>query len=93
MSGRNLEYVYKTISSGIDSKKFKLNSTSKNYGLSFVEMFTKKFGSMPSGNHRLIGHWGFEGAIPFNQEPYKTNTKNTQKYKCFTHFYSYFESI
>ena len=72
VSGKNLNNVYKTISSGMDSKTYKLNPADRRYGLSFVRMFEKHLGSLPSGNHRLIGHWGFEGAIPFNQEPYKT---------------------
>lgn len=72
MSGENLEYVYKTISSGIDSREFRPIPNSKELGFSFVKMFKQEFGSLPSGNHRLIGHWGFSGAIPFNKEPYKT---------------------
>lgn len=71
MYGENLEYVYKTISSGIDSRKFRPIPNSKELGFSFVKMFEQEFGSLPSGNHRLIGHWGFSGAIPFNEEPYK----------------------
>lgn len=72
VSGNNLEEIYKFISSGMDSENYKINPNSKKNGYSFVKEFRKKFGSLPVGNHRLIGHWGFEGAIPFNSEPYKS---------------------
>ena len=38
---------------------------------SFYDTVRKKLGNV-SGNHRIIGHWGFEGAIPFNSEPWKS---------------------
>lgn len=53
-----LDDIYKSISKGIDSD--------------FYHLFKEKFGSYPSGNHRILGHWGFSGAIPFNDEPYKS---------------------
>lgn len=53
-----LDDVYKRVSSGIDHE--------------FVKCFEETFGSRPAGNHRLLGHWGFGGSIPFGEEPYKT---------------------
>ena len=34
-------------------------------------MFRAKFGKI-RGNHRIVGHWGMGGSIPFNEEPWKT---------------------
>jgi len=80
-----LDDVYREISTGMDSKNYKnpglldiaynegtIGESDFYQGTSFVRRFEEKFGSVPSGNHRLIGHWGLEGDIPFNQEPYKT---------------------
>ncbi len=72
-----LEPVYKSISSGMDSIEFKSGNNIYQSGL--LGDFKAKFGSLPSGNHRVIGHWGFEGAIPFNHEPYKTVLANYPK--------------
>ncbi len=59
-----LDDVYKAVSSGIDSEAYS--------GRNFVTNFREKFNGLPPGNHRLLGHWGFEGAIPLESEPYKS---------------------
>lgn len=61
---KGLDILYEEISKGMDSEVYQGNS--------FVGKFRETFHSLPKGNHRLIGHWGFEGAIPFAEEPYKT---------------------
>lgn len=55
VSGENISSLYKTITKGID--------------YDFYELFRKKIGPV-RGNHRIIGHWGFEGSIPFEYEPW-----------------------
>lgn len=64
-SGEELEALYKRISHGTDNLYYDV---------------TDKFGKIP-GNHRIIGHWGFEGAIPFNEEPWKSQLSGIPKNK------------
>jgi hypothetical protein len=65
LTGDNFEQLLKEISSGIDSE--------------LVGIVNKKFPGKMHYNHRLFGHWGFEGAIPFNHEPFKTYLKEYPK--------------
>lgn len=80
-----LDDIYREISTGMDSKNIKkpglldiayeegMIGESDGYrGTSFVRRFEDRFHSLPPKNHRIIGHWGLDGAIPFNQEPYKS---------------------
>ena len=57
VSGENISSLYKTVTKGID--------------YDFYERFRKKIGTI-EGNHRIIGHWGFEGPIPFEHEPWRS---------------------
>lgn len=57
LEGNNLKQAYKVVSSGIDCE--------------FYHKIVAKYGYPPE-NHRILGHWGFEGSIPFNQEPWKS---------------------
>ena len=67
VKGDNFTDITKIISSGIDS--------------GFPDEFYKVFGSRPRGNHRILGHWGFSGNIPFEKEPYKSALKDYPKDK------------
>ncbi len=49
-----MDDVYREISTGMDSD--------------YCKLFQEKFGLRPSGNHRLMGHSGFNAGIPF-QDP------------------------
>jgi hypothetical protein len=59
---------------GVSSDAFKAlgKEVSRTIDDGFVKAFVQKFGRRPPWNHRILGHWGFSGRIPFNQEPYKT---------------------
>ena len=57
LQGNNLREAYKVVSKGID--------------YDFYQRIGQKFGYPPE-NHRILGHWGFEGNIPFNKEPWKS---------------------
>ena len=57
LKGEKLDELLKSISEGIDTD--------------FCDIVRKKWGQI-HGNHRIIGHWGFQGSIPFNEEPWKT---------------------
>jgi hypothetical protein len=59
LDGKNFDELIKKISKAIDQD---------------LPTEIRKTVSRPVGikNHRYFGHWGFEGNIPFNREPYKT---------------------
>ena len=74
-----LDAIYARVNSGIDSD--------------FYKRFKETFGSYPSGNHRVIGHWGFSGAIPFNEIPYKDALKDFPKDKIIEFWRNYVTSM
>ena len=57
LEGDNLQQAFKEVSKGIDYDFY------RKVGIEF---------GYPSENHRILGHWGFEGSIPFNKEPWKS---------------------
>ena len=57
LQGENLQQAFKEVSRGIDYE--------------FYQRIGHKYG-FPPENHRILGHWGFEGSIPFKQEPWKS---------------------
>ena len=57
LGNKNLDELYKTVSTTVDQE--------------LPRIMKEKFGTNPGYNHRIFGHWGFEGNIPFNVEPYK----------------------
>ena len=63
-SGDNLSDLYERVSKGTDKY--------------FYNDVQTKFGKI-SSNHRIIGHWGFEGSIPFNVEPWKSQLSRIPK--------------
>ena len=63
--GDNFKLLVKEISQGVDSSSIQG---------SFPQRFLEKFPDFKPGyaGHRVLGHWGFEGSIPFNDEPWKS---------------------
>lgn len=58
LEGEPLREVYRNISQGIDTE--------------FGELVSQHFQQPIHFNHRVIGHWGFQGDIPFNVEPWRS---------------------
>lgn len=58
LKNKDLDELYKLTSTTIDQE--------------LPRIMKEKFGINPGFNHRIFGHWGFEGDIPFNIEPYKS---------------------
>lgn len=63
----------KAVFEGVKGVEFDnlIKLTSDAIDTEFPSRFREKFGKLP-GNHRILGHWGFEGSIPFEYEPYKS---------------------
>jgi len=57
LGNKDLDELYKLVSTTVDQE--------------LPQIMKEKFGINPGYNHRIFGHWGFEGAIPFDVEPYK----------------------
>lgn len=57
LGNKDLDELYKLISTTVDQE--------------LPRIMKEKFGTNPGYNHRIFGHWGFEGAIPFDVEPYR----------------------
>jgi hypothetical protein len=74
-----LDGIYARVNSGIDSD--------------FYKRFEGTFGSNPKGNHRVVGHWGFSGAIPFDDEPYKSALKDFPRDKIIEFWRTYVTSM
>jgi len=55
--GRNLDGLYSSVSKGID--------------IDFPASVKSSSGMPLHANHRYLGHWGFEGSIPFDREDYR----------------------
>ncbi len=74
-----LDDISKMVSSGMDKE--------------FYNLFAKHFGEYPSGNHRIVAHWGFSGEIPFNTEPYKSALAKYPKSEVVSLWRNYVKSI
>ncbi len=78
LDGDDLIPLYKKISGGVDNE--------------FYNIVRERLGSI-SGNHRIIGHWGFEGSIPFNQEPWKSQLAKYPKNEIINLWRTYVNSL
>lgn len=58
LQGDNLQEAYRAICRGIDTD--------------FGGVVSRHFHQPRHFNHRVIGHWGFQGNIPFNVEPWRS---------------------
>ena len=57
LKSQRISALHKSISEGVDEK--------------FPNMVKREFPKVsPGKNHRYLGHWGFQGSIPFNTPPY-----------------------
>ena len=56
LGGDNLSQLHKSISQGMD--------------VDFPAYLKQRTGLKLHANHRYLGHWGFEGSIPFNDKVY-----------------------